>query len=54
MTRKHFNLIASVVSGADLTEKQRGKLANQFADELQKQNSAFNRYLFLKACGVLK
>jgi len=54
MSKRHFEAIAKTLRDATyLTDKNRGRLANDIADELAKFNSAFNRYQFLKACGVI-
>jgi len=54
MSKRHFEAIAKTLRDASyLSEKNRGRLANDIADELAKFNSAFNRYQFLKACGVV-
>ena len=52
MTRKDFELIARTVKAFPLVGKDR--LALQFADALEKHsgNANFDRYRFLKACGV--
>jgi len=55
MSKRHFEAIAKTLRDATyLTDKNRGRLANDIADELAKFNSAFNRYQFLKACGVIR
>jgi len=54
MSKRHFEAIAKTLRDATyLSDKNRGRLANDIADELAKFNSAFNRYQFLKACGIL-
>jgi len=55
MSKRHLEAIAKTLRDATyLTDKNRGRLANDIAEELAKFNSAFNRYQFLKACGVLQ
>lgn len=58
MTRKHFELIARMLKegrelGLYTSPKRYGQLCGMWADELATQNPNFNRYTFLKACGVL-
>lgn len=54
MTRKDFQLIAGVIANLDECIEPEGMriLAEEMADALATTNEAFNRPLFLKACGV--
>lgn len=51
MTRKHFILVANVVSEIE-DENSRRKAALRFADEFADINPWFSRQRFLDACGV--
>ena len=57
MTRKDYEMLASLVvdsfNAGVFTEKRKGQFANMTADRLEKENPRFNRYTFLKACGVV-
>lgn len=57
VTRRDYQLIAGSILQAEslgiFTTKRKGQYANLIADILADTNPAFNRYLFLKACGVL-
>lgn len=57
MTRMHFEMTASLLCEQRvllrLSEKRHGIICCLWADELAKTNQRFNRYTFLKACGVL-
>lgn len=57
LTRRDYQLIADSILEAEslgiFTTKRKGQYANLVADRLVSTNPAFNRYLFLKACGVL-
>jgi hypothetical protein len=59
MTKRNFELIASVLRSArgDIAdglpaEVVVGRIADNFADELQGTNPRFDRDRFLRACGV--
>lgn len=56
MTRKDFELIAATLKGArDGTSDNRCLLderAHDFANRLKLTNAQFNRYKFLRECGV--
>ena len=49
MTRKDFNIVASVVSKIE-NLKTRNEVALNFASELHKQNDRFDTVRFLSAC----
>jgi len=57
MQRRHFETIAELLVEQrgilNLSDKRHGIVCNMWADELANHNTAFNRYTFLKACGVL-
>jgi hypothetical protein len=56
MTRKHFQVIAELLVESRQyisSDKKYGEVCRIWADELANHNSAFNRYTFLKACGVV-
>ena len=56
MQKRHFQIIAELLVESRqyiTSEKKYGQMCNQWADELSKHNSPFNRYTFLKACGVV-
>jgi len=57
MQRRHFETIAELLIEQrgilNLSDKRHGIVCNMWADELANHNKAFNRYSFLKACGVL-
>ena len=52
MTKKHFVMIAQVVSAIDDSD-MRSEVALNFASEFQKENPRFDISRFLKACGCL-
>ncbi len=52
MTRKHFKMVAQVVSAIDNSDT-RSEVALNFASEFQKENPRFDIQKFLKACGCL-
>lgn len=52
MTKKHFSMIAQVVSAIDNMDT-RSEVALNFASEFQKENPRFDIQKFLKACGCL-
>ena len=51
MTRKHFEMIANVVSSIDDIDTRK-EVALNFASEFQKENPRFDIFRFIKACGV--
>jgi len=51
MTKKHFVMIANVVSAIDNTDTRK-EVALNFASEFQKENPRFDIVRFIKACGV--
>ena len=51
MTRKHFVMIANVVSTIDDMDTRK-EVALNFASEFQKENPRFDITRFIKACGV--
>tara|TARA_R110000824_G_scaffold27426_15_gene93296 strand:- start:3724 stop:3948 length:225 start_codon:yes stop_codon:yes gene_type:complete len=51
MTRKDFQLVATVVSSID-NIKTRNQVALNFVSELHKQNERFDTIRFLSACKV--
>ena len=51
MTRKHFVMIAQVVSAIDNIDTRR-EVALNFASEFQKENPRFDIEKFIKACGA--
>lgn len=58
MTRKHFQLVADLLREANelglyRSKKGYGQACSIAADNLAETNPQFNRYTFLKACGVL-
>lgn len=58
MTRKHFQLIAELIQEAETlgifsSQKRKGQFVTMTADRLAKENPRFDRYQFLKACGVV-
>ena len=52
MTKKHFQMVAQVVSAIDNGDT-RSEVALNFASEFQKENPRFDINRFLKACGCL-
>lgn len=53
MTKKDYELIASVINKTfPLLDEQKRKLVWDMADELEEQNSKFDRKKFLTACGI--
>ena len=52
MTKKHFQLVANVVSAIDDINIRRETALN-FASEFQKENPRFDIQKFIKACGCL-
>ena len=52
MTRKHFIMIANVVSAIDDMDTRR-EVALNFSSEFQKENIRFDIQRFLKACNAL-
>ena len=56
MTRKDYTVLAELAQQSrDLfaSEKRFGQFVSLTADRLEADNAAFNRYTFLKACGVV-
>lgn len=51
MTKKHFVMVAQVVSAIDCINTRR-EVALNFASEFQKENPRFDITRFIKACGV--
>jgi len=51
MTKKHFVMIANVVSAIDNADTRK-EVALNFASEFQKENPRFDIVRFIKACGV--
>jgi len=51
MTKKHFQLVANVVSAIDNLDTRK-EVALNFASEFQKENPRFDIVRFIKACGV--
>jgi len=51
MTKKHFVMIAQVVSAIDNVDTRK-EVALNFASEFQKENPRFDIVRFIKACGV--
>lgn len=52
MTRKHFKMVAQVVSAIDCMDTRK-EVALNFASEFQKENPRFDIEKFVKACGCL-
>ena len=52
MTRKHFKMVAQVVSAIDDMDIRKETALN-FASEFQKENPRFDIERFIKACGCL-
>lgn len=52
MTRKHFVMIAQVVSAIDNMDTRR-EVALNFSSEFQKENPRFDIERFMKACNAL-
>ena len=53
MTRKHFKMVAQVVSAIDDMDIRKETALN-FASEFQKENPRFDIERFIKACGCLE
>jgi hypothetical protein len=51
MTKKHFQLVANVVSAIDDMDIRKETALN-FASEFQKENPRFDITRFIEACGV--
>ena len=52
MTKKHFVMVAQVVSAIDCINTRR-EVALNFASEFQKENPRFDIERFVKACGCV-
>ena len=52
MSRKHYIAFARMVSELALNKSQKRHVAEELADVLKSENSAFDRDRFLVACGV--
>lgn len=52
MTRKHFELVASILADADLDPAALATVAQDFAEAFKNENPRFDRTKFLVACGV--
>ena len=52
MSRKDFVLIAATIKALAISEGDRKRVAEEFADTLRSTNSNFKRERFLAACGV--
>ena len=52
MTRKHFVMVANVVSSIDDMSTRR-EVALNFASEFRKENARFDMERFMKACNAL-
>ena len=50
MTRKHFKMVAQIVSNIDCMDTRK-EVALNFASEFQKENPRFDIEKFIKACG---
>ena len=52
MTRKHFKMVAQVVSAIDCINTRK-EVALNFANEFTKENPRFDIERFIKACGCV-
>lgn len=52
MTKKHFQMVANVISAIDDINTRRETALN-FASEFQKENPRFDIQRFIKACNAL-
>jgi len=51
MTKKHFQLVARIVSAIDDVDTRK-EVALNFAHSFQEENPRFDIFRFIKACGV--
>ena len=49
MSRQHFQLIADVIAGLDISTTIKKTIAEKFADAFENTNPMFKRDLFIKA-----
>ena len=49
MSRQHFQLIADVIAGLDISTTIKKSIAEKFADAFEDTNPMFKRDLFIKA-----
>ena len=49
MSRQHFQLIADVIAGVDISTTIKKTIAEKFADAFEDTNPMFKRDLFIKA-----
>ena len=49
MSRQHFQLIADVIAGLDISTTIKKTIAEKFADAFEETNPMFKRDLFIKA-----
>jgi len=49
MSRQHFQLIADVIAGLDISTTIKKTIAEKFADAFEDTNPMFKRDLFIKA-----
>ena len=52
MTKKVFEMVASVLLRSAIAIEERRYVADLFADEFARVNPSFDRAKFLKACGL--
>ena len=52
MSRQHFQLIADVIAGLDISTTIKKTIAEKFADAFEDTNPMFKRDLFIKATRV--
>ena len=52
MSRQHFQLIADVIAGLDISTTIKKSIAEKFADAFEDTNPMFKRDLFIKATRV--
>lgn len=50
LQRRHFETVANIIAGLDLSDAMRLKVAKGFADELADTNPNFDRDRFMVAC----
>ena len=51
-TRQHFEMMALLIKGSDMTSTQKFHFAKSCAKEFEKQNPRFDKARFLSACDV--